>query len=301
MKILYIAKHTPCDNEDEIAIAYALEQLGHEVLRIQEFNGHNALAHRADFCLFHKYDNYEVIEAVSKRVPTICWFFDKVKFDEPKLAARSELRVNWMEQITKFCHTIFCTDGDWVDQDESGKLCWLMQGADERYVGFGEPNQQVAPILFTGTPRHGQQREDHIAHLQERWGDRFQVLGAGGNKSRKHGRELANIIASSKIIIAPDGPSTDRYWSNRVYLISGFGGLLLHPHCSNLRHHYSSKEVLMYADRDHLDDMIEIFLDMDNSKLQEIRVNAYERTLKDNLYRHRCEQLVNTFKERSKW
>ena len=36
MKVAYVARHQPHGNDDEGAVAFALEQLGHEVLRIEE-------------------------------------------------------------------------------------------------------------------------------------------------------------------------------------------------------------------------------------------------------------------------
>lgn len=155
----------------------------------------------------------------------------------------------------------FCTDGDWVveDRGRTGKLRWLMQGADERTLGFGTPipDYAGAEILFTGMINHGRRRAEHVAHLQARYGDRFAVMGDGGPKYRRHGRELADVFASCKVVVAPDGPNTARYWSNRVYLTLGLGGYLLHPRCEGLQEHYLASELTTYKDWAHLDYLID--------------------------------------------
>jgi len=55
LKILYVARHTCGLNDDEGAITYGLESLGHTVIKIQQDLGFEAQAIRdVDFCLFHK-------------------------------------------------------------------------------------------------------------------------------------------------------------------------------------------------------------------------------------------------------
>ena len=214
-----------------------------------------------------------------------------------------------MQDITPHCTLLFLTDGDAVAEDQSGKFVWLMQGADERVAGPGKalaPNP-YPPILFTGMVNHGLKRRSHVEHLKERWGERFLVMGDGGPRYRKHGRELADVFASVKVVVAPDGPSTDCYWSNRVYLTLGLGGFLLHPFCKGLRDQYQDYELVMYHDRDELDDMIECFLmrkspatgvDFDESR-ELHREAGLKVTMERHLYRHRVEELLRIVKERT--
>ena len=51
MKIVYVAKHHSGDNDDEGAICYALEALGHEVVRFRENEGDRAIEEDGDFML----------------------------------------------------------------------------------------------------------------------------------------------------------------------------------------------------------------------------------------------------------
>lgn len=323
MKILYVAKHDSGDNDDEGAISFSLEKLGHEVVKVHELRRHRTRSigdvlrlgqFKFDFCLFHKWETVSEIADVSKIMPCVFWYFDLLSnTDDPTLAARMEARRRWFYGVIPHCVAAFLTDGDWVQADHEPmnsdirpKLHWLMQGADERYVGPGEPRFTGTPgILFTGTRHHGKKREEHVARLEARYGSRFGVVGETRRSPRKHGRELADLFASARIVVAPDGPCTDRYWSNRVYLTLGLGGFLLHPYCEGLVRRqggvypqYTHDELYTYHDRDELEDEIDSHLD-DPSRPGEEGSREYwiemglKATVERNLYRHRCEQLVN--------
>lgn len=315
MKILFVAKHGSGDNNDEDAVTYALRQLGHEVTTVHEMRRHRSTEEEAmlrqsssfDFCLFFKWDTQSEIEAV--RCPKAFWYFDMVRSveDDPTLKARSDYRIQWMRRVIPQCLVGFCTDGDWVEYWSNNstvfnrdKLVQLMQGADERYVGLGEPNpKHTGPdIIFTGMINHGQKRAAHVAHLRSRYGDRFAVLGDGGPRHRLHGRALADLFASVKVVVAPDGPNTDRYWSNRVYLTTGLGGLLIHPMCEGLFKHYSMNELMYYENAEHLDQVIDMVLTLSDEQRLEIRKAGLKATTDRNLYRHRCAQLIKEVEAR---
>lgn len=315
MRILYVAKHNSGDNDDEGSIAHALEVLGHEVVRVHEMRRHRPRngdiaaeipPGRYDFCLFHKWEVVSEIAVVARMMPCCFWYFDLISnTDDPTLSDRMARRRKWFEDVMPHCRTAFLTDGDWVDRRNSEwgprargqTIYWLMQGADERYVGHGVPRFPDTPdILFTGTRYHGTRRAEHIDRLQARYGGRFGVVGENQRQSpRRHGRELADLFASCKVVVAPDGPCTDRYWSNRIYLTAGFGGYLIHPLCKGLEPHYNTAELRQYRDRDELDRMIDYAIECP-SEIPTMRMFGLHATQQRNLYRHRCEVLVDTMK-----
>lgn len=311
MNILFVAKHGSGDNDDEGAVTYALRQLGHRVTTVHEMRKHRDANQTSvlqnsgsfEFCLFFKWP--VVSEIAALKCPAAFWYFDMVRSveDDPSLKARSDSRVRWMTDVLPLPNVVagFCTDGDWVEtgcpQSQSGKLVHLMQGADERFIGPGVTSGPITDILFTGMKHHGRKRADHIDHLQKRWGSRFVHAGEGGPKRRVHGRELADMLCSAKVIVAPDGPCTDRYWSNRVYLTTGFGAFLVHPRCAGLERQYSDRELVMYSDRYELDEIIEYALGHPDWRATKA-ANGLRATTTRHLYRHRCEELVRVMKER---
>ena len=291
MRIGYVAKHGSGGNQDEDAITFALEQLGHKVERLRELRGCMAYRLNCDFVLFHHWNDIEAIDRI--KVPKCFWNFDLVTYPDPTLKERNDRRVKWMNTVTPLVDVGFCTDGDWVNQDQTGKLVHLMQGADERYVGRGQPKYpNLPPILFTGTHRGGGQgRESFVRHMEDRWNGQFiQVNG-------QHQQNLADFIASSQICIAPNHPATGRYWSNRVYLTAGFGGCLVHPYCKELEKQYGPDEIITYGSMQSLDERVRCLL-TDPQGCWKFGERAYERTLTEHLYRHRVEKLVQIVKER---
>jgi len=306
MRILYIAKHGSGGNDDEGSIAFALGKLGHEVVKVQEFGDRLPLEDlkRMDqefsFCLFHKWSNFDFIKRL--KCPKAFWYFDLVDWpQDPTLSSRCEARKRWMAEVTPLVDLGFCTDGDWVERDQSGKLLVLRQGADERVVGFGEPWKGYTPIdvLFIGGIKGcGVQRESFVRELQARYGHRFTHFSSG-----VYGRALANAVATSKVVVCPDSPVTDRYWSNRVYVMGGFGACLLHPYCSYLSSNYSSclPGVYFYRDREDMYRQLDLLLSEeginDRKPASEI---VLEQVKQNHLYRHRCEELVRVVKERLK-
>ena len=298
MKIIYVAKHNSGDNNDEDAIVHALVNLGHNVVPIKEAHGSVALRLKGDFLLFHKWEDYESISKIN--IPKVFWYFDLVHSDDPIFVEkRNSVRLDWIQAITGLVDLGFCTDGDWVAQDKTGKLVHLLQGADERFVGPGRANSvEVAPIVFTGLVENGLRRMRHVEELREHFGSLFDVVGDGGRRSRRHGKALADLFASTKIAIAPDGPNTDRYWSNRVYLTLGLHGFLIHPYCQLLTEHYQpDTELAYYSSHEELIDKVNYFL-MHEEERTKLRQAGYEKTLQCHLYRHRCERLIEIVKER---
>lgn len=301
MKILYIANHNQSNsNDDEGAIAYALKALGHDVVECMEYNGHLAASvyhdNPVDLLLFHKWDRPDRIAKIQAKVKAF-WYFDLVEYPDATLEARNLARRNWMERTMPIVDIGFCTDGDWVTKNHGRhNLVWLPQGADERYIGFGKVekcahcSQEHRPIdiLVTAAVKNcGKGRQDFYDYLTTEFEGRVHWVEKG-----VHGRALADLVAKSKVVVCPDQPVTDRYWSNRIYLLAGFGAFLLHPAASQLQKFYTQGvDYYSYKNRSDLIDKITVALKVSPSFI--IRSNALERTRQINLYRHRCVELIN--------
>lgn len=294
MKILYVANHNQANsNDDEGAITHAFQILGHQVERVREVNGRNAcrIQEGCDFLLFHKWSDWDTLQAIT--IPRVFWYFDLVTQPEVAFRGRNQTRQAWMHQALKLVHTGFCTDGEWVSLYPD-KLRWLPQGCDERIAGQQFPTLEVDGILFTGTKRGGQVRSGFVDEMQARYGARFRHV-----ESQLHGKDLAQLIQSYKIVVAPDGPIMEHYWSNRIYLTLGFGGFLLHPWNTFLaeRHYTDGGDICFYRNRPHLHALIEFYRTNEAAR-NRIARSGMETTLKCHTYRRRCEQLITTLKER---
>lgn len=290
MRVIYIAKHHSGGSDDEGAVSFALEQLGHTVVKINEQWAERAAEHTGDFILFHGLHRLD--ELARLKMPKVCWHFDLISFPDPTLAARCQRRREWAKRATDACTIGFMTDGDHVANDRTGKLHWLPQGADERvigpHVGAVEP---MADILFTGGARGGQKRESFVAEMKARYGTRFTHIEKG-----VYGRDLAKLIAQHKIVVAPDGPVTDRYASNRVYQATGFGACLLHPWSKAIHDQYSEPlGVAFYHSRKDLHDKIGRYLES-SFTLSRVAEIGFLRAKNYHTYRHRCAELIEKVK-----
>ncbi len=305
MRILYVAKHGSGGNQDEEAIAYALAQLGHEVFAVPEQPRREIWDWpKADLCLFHKWDDVNAMVGID--CPKVFWYFDLVDHADPLLALRSVHRKAWMERVLPHVDLGFCTDGDWVERrnhdQESDKLIQLSQGFDDR-IKTAPTTLVKIDLLFTGLVRKcGKGRSNFLADMMERYGERFKHVAAGS-----HGKNLAELIAQSKIVVAPDAPVSNKYWSNRVYWALGLGGFLLHPWTDGLARQYPvgdgweprERGFAFYHDRIDLHDKIGFYLKQPEERLLISSVGR-ARTLAEHTYTCRVRKLLEVVKERLK-
>lgn len=306
MKILFIARHGSGDNDPEGAVAHALTELGHDVTCVHEGRVPYAAGGGCDFALFFKWADLTTMRSLN--CPRVFWYFDLVEGDDPALRVRYDRRRTWMEQVTPLCLVGFCTDGDWVAKNPE-KLVHLPQGADGRVAGPGNRTLNKhgpADVLFFGGALWG--NGSYCGPKRAEWGrwafntfrERLRIVGDCDPSQRVVRRDLANLIADSKIVLCPDTPASDRYWSNRVFLSCGFQGFVVHPECALLRQYYDfGEELVTYRSRDELKDVVEHYLDpaRDGERLRIARA-GYERTAEEHLYKHRCAELVAEVKRR---
>lgn len=297
MLIIYVAKHFSGGNDDEGAIAHALHALGHQVIAVDERRADHKLEKlhgTGDLLLFHHWSHAGALARVDW-LPKVFWYFDLVTYPgDPELEARNAARAMWMRTMTPLVDVGFCTDGDWVRQDDSGKLVRLTQGADERVVGRGTSARARVPVLFVGGTRGcGTGREQFVTRMKRKYTTMFRHI-----EQRVHGPELANAVATARLVVAPDHPVTDHYWSNRVYLMCGFGACLLHPYSATLADHYQDgEEILYYHSLGHMDELIREYLPKPNDRVR-IGNAALERTLTEHTYRIRLVQMLQELRAR---
>jgi hypothetical protein len=305
VRIVYVAQHDrPNSNDDEGAIAHALAEAGHTVVRVPETDaGRRVPSTPGDVLLFHKWSGPDTLARVAGRMLRVMWYFDLVKSGAPGLARLSKSRADWMASVLPHLDVGFCTDGDWVEEyngrcfggtrgGHRDKLYWLPQGADGRVAGRGEagPGPRI-PILYTGSTTVRTQRQEFLEMMGNRYGADFVW------ERNAYRRSLADLIARADVVVAPDSPSTDLYWSNRVYITLGFGGFLLHPYCSRLaNHHYTGdKELVFYRDWAELRDKIEHYAARPAERAA-VAAAGLARTLAQHTYARRVAEMLSALK-----
>lgn len=234
MNILYLgAFHHPYTTESEIA--RALERAGHEVTRLEESETNAASIAaaaeelRPDVLLLAKgrfeeagreWPNHsqaivDLIEQVRPAVGrVVCWTFDLLA------EAFSPERFAWANAIAPACDLFATTDG-YTAPKLPGALVVRQGAPDEIDAEAGWPEDYEGDVLFLGMA-YGERRR-LVDACFARFGQRFRAV----NDCR--GPELTRLVRSFRLVVGPHWPHFAGYWSNRIYVVAGHGGLFAGP------------------------------------------------------------------------
>jgi hypothetical protein len=167
-----------------------------------------------------------------------------------------------------------------------GKVYHLPQGFDERYLKPFSPSKGEIDLLFMGEERNaGTGRNEWLNRVKREWGDKFVQYRKGVYREN-----LQEKIREAKIVLAPSEPVKSWYCSNRIYLTTGFGGLILHPENALIKAQYLDK-VPLYVNTDHMIYLADGLL-KSNELRESLAKQAYQQTTEKHLYRHRVEELL---------
>jgi len=305
LKIIYLGNfENPLSDSTENHIKYAFEQLGHEVIAIDEeglrnFDKVENAADRADvkilnvkdpdIFLFHKggAENPKGMELLIKLLTYItckkvCWYFDKVFPD----------REEYIDTVSEYSDYVFLTDDTFIRRHKYSNISCLRQGIGNEDTSPGEYKEELkCDIAFTGNAYQG--RENFARTLQTKYGKNFRMF------NDKFNRDLYNLCASAKIIVAPEYPCDEFYWSSRFYLTLGSGGFLVHPDLYGLRTEFTEgKHFAGYKGHKELIETIDYFLER-NEERESIRKQGYNYCISKATYKHRVEEMLKQIYEKS--
>lgn len=294
MRILYFTnlkylKHLSKDIEE------ALKKLGHNVLTIndQDFKMDELItnANICDMFLFHQggvsTDNEYEFRLSLARLHTILqsiktkktlWFVDKVW-------GSSDLM---MESIVSMVDWAFINDDTWVRRHKYPNVSTLHCGVGKKRP-LGKFNKELeCDIAFIGKV-YGT-RTVFVENLRQQFGRRFKVFQG------VHDKEFDDLCQSVKIIVSPNFPMDDFYWSNRIYKILGCGGFLIHPRLFGLKEEgfIEGKHYVGYKSWNELLFHLDHFLKPENhNELNSIAQNGRDFVHKNFNYIKRLKELLS--------
>jgi len=230
MEILYLgAFHDSFTTESEIA--RALERAGHRVTRIEESEANEANIAaaaeelRPDVLLLAKgrfaeagsewpNDAGAVVRLIEHVRPAVgrvaCWSFDLLAEEF------SPERFAWANAIAPACDLFATTDGCTAAKLPGAVV--VRQGSpDEIDAEAGWPEEYEGDVLFLGMA-YGERRR-LVDACFDRFGQRFRAI----NDCR--GPERRRLVRSFRLVVGPHWPHFAGYWSNRIYIVAGHGGL----------------------------------------------------------------------------
>jgi len=225
MKIIYFAnfQNIPSNFVEE-DIKLALEKLGHEVIPVHERDHKQLKNIKADMFLFHKggvgtYLSLQDFILLLNHITCkkVMWYFDPIRL-YPE-------REKEIETIAQYIDYGFLVDDTWRRRHKFTNLYSLKEGVGTVYKGKFRKELEC-DIAFAGS-LYGK-REDFIITLKQHFKN-FKVFNDLFNQ------DMADLCKSAKIIVAPDFPTNEFYWSSRIYLTLGLGGFLVHPDCYGLK------------------------------------------------------------------
>lgn len=287
--------------ENDEDILYALKKLGHKVYPLddKEFNMKEIIdkASKSDIFLFHKGGMNEesreehrltldrlqsVLSAIREKRPScklVFWYVDKVY----------KGREEWMSVIAPLVDYGFLTDETYIRRNNYTNLFPLKLASPDKLPKGKKNPIYECDIAFTGEI-YEEPRKMFVSQMSKEYGDRFRVYTDVWEK------DFADLCKSAKIIVAPDFPTDDFYWSNRIYQVLGAGGFMVHPRCYGLTEQgiINNAHFIGYYDWGELKDACDSFLLKKNDKIRKkIAKQGYDLTRKKHLYTHRCQELLN--------
>ena len=298
MRVLYVAEHGKKEsNDDEGAITHALRVLGHAVYVAKETERPPSAFSPFDMMLCHYLDEKSPWwDWARGKMPTAVWYFDQVISPSPINANRNKKRKEWIERVQGIAHKVFLTDGDYR-RSRPDTTYLLRQGADERW--FACPPEPVkdlgGKVLMTASIGKDGKRKRQVDSLKKVLGDRLVLFKKG-----LYGDAFRSAVATADVCVAPEFPSTDLYWSNRVYVTLAAGGFLLHPGCMRLfEHEYQPGAHLeSYHDDFTLIERLNYWLNPAQAERRaEVKRLAKQETFDRHLYRHRLLDLLTEMKK----
>jgi hypothetical protein len=288
MKILYFCKINE-ENSDktESHIQFCLEKLGHQVKRIDEANWKKEEiineVKNSDIFLFHKagitdqrsFQRFlDLLSFITCK--KVCWYFDKLWSDREVIVTT----------LLPFIDKLFLTDETWSRRHNFKNVEILRQGIGIEDTSLGQFKKELeTEIAFVGNV-YGD-RGEFVKKLKDKYGNKLRVFANIFN------RDLYDLMTSTKIVVAPDSPGDNFYWSSRVYMILGSGGFLIHPKYQGLSEEFKHKEHLVYYnDFDDMCSKIDFYLE-NEKKRKKIQQQGYEQCIKHFNYYERCKKLMN--------
>lgn len=283
--------------------ARALESLGHEVVRIEEWretaDGVLAAARAARPDLFLWTRNRDVAGDAGAMLagmpcPTAAFCYDLYA----GMARAADVgRSAWWR-----CGTFFSPDGGTPDawwRERGVNHAWLPAGVDESACVLGMPDEDLAcDVAFLGARAYHPEwphRRQLIHFLRTTYGKRFRLWPEDLDVDRLWGDRLNSALASARVVVGdsvypPGHPG--RYWSDRVPEVVGRGGVLAMPETPGLREAYPAVATWPIGDWTALRTVVDSLLTEPTEAAARRRREGVAGCAARHTYRHRMAEML---------
>lgn len=314
MKVAFLGNftHQHCSEAHHAA---ALEQLGHEVIRMQEggVNCHqfrNGVQNVGMFVWVHSHG----WRVMSDRTPIEEMLGELRDQGIPTVAYHLDLYLGIKSRWEAYQHDPYITGGylqhfftvdslmaDWLNDNTTTKGHWIPAGVHqpECYMAV---TQRPFDVTFVGSRNYHPEwpeRPKLIDFLESRYAHRF--IGYGPDFGRPvRGGALNQVYADAKVVVGdsfcPGHNYQGHYWSDRASETLGRGGFLLHPRVPYMDDVFADKQHLVYYDfndYDQLAELIDYYL-RNSDERNEIRRCGHQYVTANHTYTNRWKSIMDT-------
>lgn len=297
MRILSIGNFTTgwdgsiCDEEH---IAKALEQMGHEVYRMQREDASVGTIHDydnsfIDFVLVAQWDGYPagaISEIGVGKMPLVYWAFDYQADGQ-----------EWHERLVKEADLYLSKR---IADSKYKNWRWLSQDFAPEFLSLSPKINQPIDVLFTGSYLPwAHERNDTLRAIDANFNLVIHSINAWEGFKDVRGpvmdQGLIDLYAKSKINISIDHTLEAGYWSDRNAQIMTCGGFVLFRHIPLSEARFQDKVAYFYS----IDDCLKkIKLYLDSSLKRDIISSQGHLYAKQNLMvKHRVRDLLTLVEE----
>jgi len=300
MKILYFGNfknETPTIDQD---ILYSLKKQATVVkIDLREFIEDKDIkkiinkANECDMFLFHAFipeQNEFYMQLMLERITTmleamtckkVLWFHEKVMGNKMKIIT------TLLPSVDK----LFLADGTWVRRFENEKIHVLHPAAKENMPKGTFKKELQCDIAMIGT-LYGD-RMKQFEFLKSKFGDGFKLF------DDKFGKDFADVCKSAKVVLAPQYPFDDFYWSDRIYNVAAAGGVCIHPRAYGITEEgfKDGEHYIDYYTEQDLFVTLSMILEKESDKVRKGISQQAKAFVKAHTYGHRVEEILNIIKK----
>jgi hypothetical protein len=296
------------DYTSESHHAKSLEELGHNVIRMQESEARSedilsACVNSDLFIWIHthgwetqgKITMEKVLETLKTlSIPSMTYHLD-LWFG---LKREKDLESFPVYKMIDHFFTVDKKMSEWFNENTKVKGHYLPAGV------FGpecivQDVTKKHDVIFVGSRKYHDEwtyRPKLIDWLDRSYGNRFEQYGSGGVKSVR-GMHLNKLYWSTKVVVGDtlciDFKYPD-YWSDRIYETLGRGGFLIHPYIKGLENEFKDKEHVVfyeYNNFEQLKELIDYYIKHDDER-EKIRLAGHKLVKENYTYKHRWQQIL---------
>ena len=287
--------------------AQALEDLGHEVIRLQEPEvSASALIEESQGAgLFvwiktHGWDTPDMDDVIqslrSRGIPIITYHLDLYMGLERWKEYQNNPYLNSLDHF----FTVDKAMAEYLNYHTPVQGHYLPAGVSHREC-YAIDAPRDLDVVFVGSHNYHHEwkyRQELIGKLREHYGDRFHLF-PGDNAPAVRGRDLNLLYARTKVVVGDTlciGYDYPYYWSDRIYETTGRGGFLIHPKIVGLETQFGDGIHLRFYDYgnfEQLFSLIDHYLVADEER-EAIRADGNSHTHAYHTYIHRWQTILKT-------